>query len=64
VRGPTFALFVSAVGLRDLPQTAYNAINTLVSLGIARELSGQRRGRVWAYEEYLGLLAAGTEPRA
>jgi len=32
----------------------------LAELGVARELTGKRRNRVFAYERYLALLAAGT----
>jgi hypothetical protein len=34
----------------------------LERLGIARELTGKRRNRLFAYEQYLGVLNEGTEP--
>ena len=34
----------------------------LVDLGIAREITGGRRGRLFVYTEYLGILSEGTEP--
>lgn len=37
------------------------AIDLLVELGIARELTGKRRDRVFAYNEYLAILNEGTE---
>jgi Fic family protein len=43
-------------------QTVYTAIRSLEDLGIAEEVSGQRRHRVWLYREYVTKLAAGTEP--
>jgi hypothetical protein len=37
-------------------------MDLLVDLGIARELTGKRRNRVFCYEEYLKVLGEGTEP--
>ncbi len=34
----------------------------LVGLGIARELTGKRRNRLFVYDRYLGILNEGTEP--
>ena len=42
--------------------TATKGINALVKLGIVRELTGQRRNRVFAYDRYLAILNEGTEP--
>lgn len=42
--------------------TATKRINGLLDLGIARELTGQRRNRVFAYDHYLAILNEGTEP--
>ena len=42
--------------------TAAKGMNALVDLGIVREMTGQRRNRVFAYEQYLSILNAGTEP--
>ncbi len=41
--------------------TASKAIGALVSLGIARELTGQRRNRVFVYDAYLAILNEGGE---
>jgi hypothetical protein len=35
---------------------------TLVDLGIAREVTGNRRNRVFSYAQYLAVLGEGTEP--
>jgi hypothetical protein len=43
-------------------QTASKAIETLVGLGIAREITGGRRNRLFAYDAYLAILSEGTEP--
>jgi len=37
------------------------ALELLVDLGIARELTGRRRNRVFAYDRYLAMLSEGTE---
>ena len=40
---------------------ASSAIQRLVELGIAREITGRPRNRVYAYEGYLSILSEGTE---
>jgi Fic family protein len=40
---------------------AASAMKLLVELGIAHELTGKRRGRVFAYDRYLAILNEGTE---
>lgn len=42
--------------------TVSSAIGLLVELGITREITGKRRGRVFCYQEYLSILSEGTEP--
>ena len=42
--------------------TASSAMEALVELGIAREVTGRRRGRMFAYDGYLSILNEGTEP--
>ena len=39
-----------------------SAMRLLVDLGIARELTGRRRNRLFAYDRYLAELVEGTEP--
>ena len=39
---------------------ASSAMEELVNLGIASELTGKKRNRVFAYDRYLATLAAGT----
>ena len=42
-------------------QAASTAMETLARQGIAREVTGKRRGRLYAYESYLTVLSEGTE---
>jgi Fic family protein len=42
--------------------TVTRAVEALQKLRIVRETTGRRRGRVYAYDAYLRLLAEGTEP--
>jgi len=42
--------------------TAGKAMQNLVSIGIARELTGQRRNRVFVYDAYLSILNEGGQP--
>jgi Fic family protein len=42
--------------------TAAKGMATLVDQGIAREVTGNRRNRVFSYEQYLAILGEGTEP--
>lgn len=42
--------------------TANAALAQLVQLGIAEEITGQQRSRVYAYKDYLRILNEGTEP--
>ena len=43
------------------PPTAGSAMDGLVALGIARELTGKRRNRVFAYDRFVAILNEGTE---
>ena len=44
------------------PPTASSAMRSLIELGIAREITGRRRGRLFAYDGYISILNEGTEP--
>lgn len=41
--------------------SASRSMQVLTNLGIAREVTGQRRNRVFAYQKYLDILSEGTE---
>jgi hypothetical protein len=36
-------------------------LEALVGIGIVREITGRRRSRIFAYDQYLRLLNEGTE---
>ena len=42
--------------------TISSAMNLLVNLGIAREITGRRSDRLFSYHQYLSILSEGTEP--
>ena len=41
--------------------TASSAVGLLMELGIAQEITGRKRGRVFAYGRYLAILNEGVE---
>ena len=42
--------------------TISNCIRRLQELGIVREITGQRRNRLFVYDRYVQILSEGTEP--
>jgi ribosomal protein S25 len=42
--------------------TASMALENLVKIGVVRETTGRRRGRIYAYSDYLALLDRGADP--
>ncbi len=48
--------------LHITPPTVRKAIGHLRDLGLLREVTGRQRGRVFVYDDYLAILARGTEP--
>lgn len=58
--------FLSAPAARDLTgltmPTVNAALETLQQLGIVAEVTGRKRGRVYAYRDYLKILGEGAEP--
>jgi Fic family protein len=55
----------SVAGIRDATRLSFptvsRAMDLLVELGIARELTGRARSRLFAYDRYLAILNEGTE---
>lgn len=42
--------------------TVTQSLENLQKLGIVREITGRRRGRLFAYSDYLNILNQGMEP--
>lgn len=45
----------------SVPSTT-STVQKLVDIGVLKEMTGKSRNRIFAYEAYLDILAAGTEP--
>ena len=63
-RKPLVAIGALADALKLSIPTVTVALNHLVRLGIAREVTGRRRARIFGYSRYLKILSEGTEPIA
>ncbi len=51
------------LGLSTLSAPTVNqALSNLEKAGLVREMTGRRRDRLFAYTDYLAILAEGTEP--
>jgi Fic family protein len=59
---PVLTLNEAARRAKTTFPTASKAMLALVGLRIARELTGYRRNRVFAYDKYLAALSEGAEP--
>jgi Fic family protein len=61
-RKPLINIGAAAETLNLSIPTVAGALKNLTELSIARETTGRQRGRVFAYERYLKIVTAGTEP--
>ena len=59
---PLAGIGALADGLKLSVPTVTVALNHLVRLGIAKEVTGKRRARLFGYSRYLKILSEGTEP--
>jgi len=59
---PLAGIGALADGLKLSIPTVTVALNHLVRLGIAKEVTGKRRARLFGYSRYLKILSEGTEP--
>lgn len=57
---------ISVIALSDKLDMAFNtatqSLHKLQALGIVREITGGKYGRLYAYDAYLSILSEGTEP--
>lgn len=61
-RQPIISIVPVSKKLKVTHPTVMKAIANLEKLGIVREVSGRRRGRLFAYTRYMSILNQGTEP--
>jgi DNA-binding transcriptional regulator GbsR (MarR family) len=59
---PLASIGALAEALKLSIPTVTVALDHLVHLGIAKEVTGKRRARVFGYSRYLKILSEGTEP--
>ena len=59
---PVVTIQTVADSLNTSFPTAGVALQKLSELGIVRETTGKRRGRIYTYSDYLAILERGTEP--
>jgi Fic family protein len=62
VKKPYLSLTKAAKELDISVPTITNTVAKLEEIGVLKELTGQARNRLFAYTNYLDILAAGTEP--
>jgi Fic family protein len=61
-RMPLFSASKAASKMSVSLPTATKALQRLQTLGIVREITGGKYGRLYAYDAYLSILSEGTEP--
>lgn len=61
-RRPMLTIQSAARELNLSVPTVGKSLALMLSAGIVREVTGKRRGRLFAYTKYLALLTGGTEP--
>ncbi|MCL2700306.1 MAG: Fic family protein [Phycisphaerae bacterium] len=61
-RNPILSIARVAEALQVTTPTARAAVEALEKMKILREITGKRRGRLYAYAQYMKILNEGTEP--
>ncbi len=64
LKSPYLSLTRAAKKLKISAPAITNAVMKMVELGVLKEMTGRKRGRVFAYEAYRALLNEGTDPFA
>jgi Fic family protein len=59
---PLIKIGPTAKALKLSVPTVTGALESLATLKIAKEVTGKRRDRLFAYPRYLHILSEGTEP--
>jgi Fic family protein len=60
-REPIIGILPASRALKVTHPTVMKAIRNLQNLGIVKEVTGKRRGRLFAYTRYMDILNRGTE---
>jgi Fic family protein len=60
-REPIIGIVPASRALKVTHPTVIKAIRNLQKLGIVKEVTGKRRGRLFAYSRYMDILNRGTE---
>lgn len=61
-RQPIISIVPASRELKVTHPTVMKAVANLQKLGIVKEVTGKRRGRLFAYTRYMKILSRGTEP--
>ena len=61
-RQPIISIVPASRELKVTHPTVMKAVANLQKLGIVNEVTGKRRGRLFAYTRYMDILNRGTEP--
>ncbi len=61
-RQPLLSIAQAAETLQMSPTAVGRAFGNLEQLGIAQEMTGKRRNRLFVYKTYLSILDEGTKP--
>ena len=62
LKKPYLSITKAAKELGISVPTVTNAVMKMVEIGVLKEVTGQARNRLFAYTDYLAILAVGTEP--
>ncbi len=60
-RQPIISIVPASKQLKVTHPTVMKALSNLQKLGVVREVTGRRRGRLFAYSRYMDILSRGTE---
>lgn len=61
-RSPINSVVLLSKELQTSQPTVQKSLDNLIALGIVREITGRKRGRLYQYQRYLEILSEGTEP--
>ena len=62
LRRPVISATVAGKATGLVPNTVGKSLRALIKIGLVKELTGQKRNRLYSYPRYLDVLNEGTEP--